>query len=60
MKNKEIALKKWEMIKDMNEALITGLLKGDEMYEKVYDRAIAIRVVLDNMGLKIIRKPRRG
>lgn len=37
------------------DALITGILRGNRAYDKVYDKAIAIKVEIQESGFRIVR-----
>lgn len=41
-------------------AIIMGLQTIDKLkFTKLWDKALAIKVALDNAGLKIVRKPKK-
>ena len=41
-------------------AIVYGLERGSRTYQKVNDKAIAIKVELQQAGFMIVRKPRDG
>ena len=55
--NREKNKAKVKLNEETYKAVISGLLRGDDMYTKVHDRTTAIIVELANAGLEI--KPKR-
>lgn len=56
---KQAAIERCEKTRQIQNAIIAGIERGQDTYSKIYDRAIAIKVELQKAGFSIVRAPKK-